>query len=228
MGCSVSKIDTATTGPKQPDAFGSSSNEGVTIAPLKLITTDDSQRAVAGSPRRLPQPSPCDIPTATENDAHQPDEIDYRFLSLVEAADSRETTPSAEADRGAHVLKNRDKRQKQIPGTPLRSFSTSARRNDDSLRSSSSDQPPMPRTTSRHSSSCIASSVQSNGFVSPRLAQELEGLEPYDEPPPISQFMTLVPGDGPTTQQMWAQLGADVMLLHHAAVNANPPEDESI
>ena len=35
---------------------------------------------------------------------------------------------------------------------------------------------------------------------------------PSREPSISSTFMTLVPGDGPTSQQMWAQLGADVMM----------------
>ena len=71
-------------------------------------------------------------------------------------------------------------------------------------------------------------SLQSEGIVSPRLAEMLEGLEPYDEPPPIDTFMELLPGVGPTPQQMWAQLGADVMLEHSSKAARPPDLDESI
>ena len=60
-------------------------------------------------------------------------------------------------------------------------------------------------------------SVQSEGFVSasfirdyPELAAVAAAAEP--EPSAGSRFMSLVPGDGPTPEQMWAQLGADVMM----------------
>ena len=41
--------------------------------------------------------------------------------------------------------------------------------------------------------------------------------------------MTLVEGDGPTTREMWAQLGCDVMMEHGARVlPQNLDLDESI
>ena len=42
---------------------------------------------------------------------------------------------------------------------------------------------------------------------------------PSREPSPPTHFMTLVDGDGPTSQQMWSQLGADVMMEHSRAMH---------
>ena len=61
----------------------------------------------------------------------------------------------------------------------------------------------------------LGPSIQSDGLVCSALMRELACLgEPGFEPPPPDRFMTLVEGDGPTTREMWAQLGADVMMRH--------------
>ena len=58
-------------------------------------------------------------------------------------------------------------------------------------------------------------SIQSDGYVSANFIRDYPELVdgvPSHESSISSTFMTLVPGDGPTSQQMWAQLGADVMM----------------
>ena len=75
----------------------------------------------------------------------------------------------------------------------------------------------------------LGPSIQSDGLVCSALMRELACLgEPGFEPPPPDRFMTLVEGDGPTTREMWAQLGADVMMRHAAATMSSHNLDESI
>ena len=75
------------------------------------------------------------------------------------------------------------------------------------------------------SSSALGASIQSDGYVCEELARELAPLgTPGVEPPPPSQFMTLVEGIGPTSREMWAQLGEDVMMQLAAALSANSSE----
>ena len=76
------------------------------------------------------------------------------------------------------------------------------------------------------SSTGLGFSIQSDGYVCEELARELAPLgTPGIEPPPPSQFMTLVEGDGPTSREMWARLGADVMMQYLAGIAPDPGED---
>ena len=62
------------------------------------------------------------------------------------------------------------------------------------------------------SGSSLMPSIQSSEADRMRPASWSVPSGPSREPSPPSQFMTLVEGDGPTSAQMWAQLGADVMM----------------
>ena len=74
----------------------------------------------------------------------------------------------------------------------------------------------------------LGPSIQSEGYVCEALAKELAPLgTPGVEPPPPDRFMTLVEGDGPTTREMWAKLGCDVMMAR-AAQEMAKHLDESI
>ena len=80
-----------------------------------------------------------------------------------------------------------------------------------------------------HDDEELQRSVQSDGFISASFIRDYPELaaQAVTEPSVASRFMTLVEGDGPTPQQMWAQLGSDFMMAHSSGthLNANEADD---
>ena len=103
--------------------------------------------------------------------------------------------PDGDADRG-------------VPLSRTAGSSTHSRHRD----SISSARRPSGHRHPATSGSSLMPSIQSSEADRMRPASWSVPSGPSREPSPPSQFMTLVEGDGPTSEQMWAQLGADVMM----------------
>ena len=164
---------------------GKSDGPDVTEAPDDDLT--------GGSPANLPAgPEAFDESTATS--------VEASVLPRIPTFAPLEVNPSRAGGHGT-------------PGgasthTSIRSSNSVANRPPGGSQARSNPHP-LPGASG---TSTLMPSIQSSEADRLRSVSWSVPSGPSCEPSISSTFMTLVPGDGPTSQQMWAQLGADVMM----------------